>query len=85
MRTRSKTTLTSFIGLIIILCSLMSFQASAQKKSSALKIGTYDSRLIIFAWSRTDALREHMIKFKQQNDSAAAAKDSARPRFPLKR
>lgn len=80
MRTKSKTTLTSFIGLIIILCSVMSFQASAQKKSATLKIGTYDSRLIIFAWSRTDALKQHMIKIKQQNDSATQAKDTAKLR-----
>jgi hypothetical protein len=43
-----------------------------------IKIGTYDSRTIIFAWSRSDALRQHLIKLNQQSDSATKANDTAR-------
>jgi len=52
--------------------------AIAQKSKAVVKIGTYDSRTIIFAWSRTDALRQHLIKLNQQSDSATKANDSAR-------
>ncbi|MCX6246465.1 MAG: hypothetical protein NTW10_01920 [Bacteroidetes bacterium] len=49
-----------------------------QKPSSVVKIGTYDSRIIIFAWSRSDFFKQPMMKFKQQNDSAEKAHDTAR-------
>ncbi|MEI6885412.1 MAG: hypothetical protein WCO02_13055 [Bacteroidota bacterium] len=50
----------------------------AQKKSAVIKIGTYDSRTIIFAWSRTDLLKQHLVKLGQQTDSARKVNDSAR-------
>ncbi len=49
-----------------------------QKAKAAIKIGTYDSRIVIFAWSRSDYFKQHMIKFKQQSDSAEKAHDTAR-------
>ncbi|TRZ76096.1 MAG: hypothetical protein D4R97_01330 [Bacteroidetes bacterium] len=52
--------------------------AFAQKTKAAMKIGTYDSRIVIFAWSRSDYFKQHMIKFKQQSDSAEKAHDTAR-------
>ena len=50
----------------------------AQKKSTAIKIGTYDSRTIIFAWSRTDLLKQHLVKLGLQTDSARKVNDSAK-------
>jgi hypothetical protein len=65
---------------VIILCILHSAgnMAFAQKTKGAIKIGTYDSRIVAFAWSRTDYLKQHMIKFNQQNDSAEKSHDSVR-------
>ena len=78
MRTKNKTILSLVVAVTLLLTSLISFQSLAQKKSSVIKIGTYDSRTVIFAWSRTDLLKQHMIKFNQQNDSAQKAHDTAR-------
>ncbi len=68
---------------VLALASLMVMipagnNAFAQRSKAAIKIGTYDSRTIIFAWSRTDALKQHMIKLNQQSDSAKKANDTAR-------
>ncbi|HZX63653.1 MAG TPA: hypothetical protein VFE66_10605 [Bacteroidales bacterium] len=52
--------------------------AFAQKTKAVIKIGTYDSRIVTFAWSRSDYFKQHMIKFNQQNDSAEKAHDTAR-------
>ena len=60
-------------GTLVIPCSMQ-----AQKKSPVLKIGTYDSRIITFAWSRSDFFKERMAKMGQQGDSANKAHDSAR-------
>jgi hypothetical protein len=52
--------------------------AFSQKTKASVKIGTYDSRIVTFAWSRSDYFKQHMIKFNQQNDSATIAHDTAR-------
>ncbi|MCX6287572.1 MAG: hypothetical protein NTY96_10700 [Bacteroidetes bacterium] len=78
MRTNNKSILSAAVIFILILTALISSPALAQKKSPALKIGTYDSRTVIFAWSRTDLLKQHMMKWKQQNDSAQKSHDTAR-------
>ena len=52
--------------------------AFAQKKNAPVKIGTYDSRIVIFAWSRSEYLKEYMTKFARQSDSATKANDTAR-------
>ncbi|MFZ4562580.1 MAG: hypothetical protein ACOYNU_04295 [Bacteroidales bacterium] len=63
-----------FMALTLLIpCSMM-----AQKKSPVIKIGTYDSRIITFAWSRSDYFKERMAKMGQQGDSANKAHDSAR-------
>jgi hypothetical protein len=48
------------------------------RKPGALKIGVYDSRVIIFAYSRSDLFRQHQAKFKQQSDSAGKVNDTVR-------
>ena len=52
--------------------------AFAQKTKAVMKIGTYDSRIVTFAWSRSDYFKQHMMKFSQQSDSAQKAHDTAR-------
>jgi len=78
MRTKSKTILSAAFVVVILLTAFFSPQAFARKNSPTIKIGTYDSRTVIFAWSRADFLKQHMMKWKQQNDSAQKANDTAR-------
>ena len=78
MRTRNKTIVSVFFALTLLLSAMISFEAFSQKKSAGIKIGVYDSRIIIFAWSRTDFLKQHMIKLSQQTDSATKVHDTAR-------
>ncbi|MEI7981737.1 MAG: hypothetical protein WCI71_08775 [Bacteroidota bacterium] len=65
---------------LIILGLIMSTgtMTFAQKKKSTIKIGTYDSRIAIFAWSRSDNMNKYVMKFKQQGDSAEKARDTTR-------
>jgi hypothetical protein len=49
-----------------------------QTTKAAIKIGIYDSRVVTFAWSRSDYFKQHMMKFRQQSDSAEKAHDTAR-------
>lgn len=79
MKTRNPTILFPLaFALFAMLMSFTSVNALAQKKSSSIKIGTYDSRVVIFAWSRTDLLKQHMARIGQQSDSAQKAHDTAR-------
>ncbi|MEI7661013.1 MAG: hypothetical protein WCK34_02385 [Bacteroidota bacterium] len=50
----------------------------AQKTTSTIKIGTYDSRVVTFAWSRSDYFAARMKLIGQQTDSAQKAHDTAR-------
>ena len=78
MRTKTKSIVSVIITITLLMCLMIPAGASAQKKSAVIKIGTYDSRTIIFAWSRTDLLKQYMIKLNQQSDSAKKAHDTAR-------
>jgi hypothetical protein len=62
----------------LIILSPGGITAFGQNPVSVVKIGTYDSRIVIFAWSRSDYFRQQMMKFKQQSDSAEKAHDTAR-------
>ena len=50
----------------------------AQQKSAAMKIGTYDSRIVTFAWSRSDFFGQRLAKIRQQSDSAEKAHDTVK-------
>lgn len=71
-------TLNSMILLVIM--TMTGMQVLSQPKVQVLKIGTYDSRIIIFAYSRSAFFRQHMMKFNSANDSAQKAKDTAKIR-----
>ncbi|MFZ4522970.1 MAG: hypothetical protein ACOYNC_14770 [Bacteroidales bacterium] len=70
--------------LSVVLSAIVLFSAvgptpvMAQKKQTAVKIGTYDSRIVTFAWSRSELLKQHMVRINQQVDSAEKANDTAR-------
>lgn len=78
MRTRTSTIFSAVVAVIIVFAAFVSPHVMAQKRSPAIKIGTYDSRIVIFAWSRTDLLKLHLIRLNQQNDSAQKAHDTVR-------
>ena len=78
MSTRTNSFVSAFITITLLICLTIPTGAFAQKKSTVIKIGTYDSRTIIFAWSRTENLKKQMMKIRQQTDSAEKAHDSAR-------
>jgi hypothetical protein len=78
MRTKSSLITSGFITITLLICFMIPAGAFAQKKSTVIKIGTYDSRTVTFAWSRTDNLKKQMMKIRQQSDSAEKAHDSAR-------
>jgi hypothetical protein len=50
----------------------------AQKKTENLKVGVYDSRVVTFAWSRSDFFHQILTKANQQSDSAEKANDTVR-------
>lgn len=78
MRTKSTSVISMVTAIAFLAIGLISPGAFAQKKTAAFRIGTYDSRIIAFAWSRTDHLKQHLVKINQQRDSANKANDSAR-------
>jgi hypothetical protein len=67
-------------ALIFVIVATIAKPVYAQKKGETLKIGTYDSRVITFAWSRSDYFKHHMSKYNSQSDSARKVNDSAKIR-----
>ena len=78
MKTKTKSIVSVIITITLLIYLMIPAGAPAQKKSAVIKIGTYDSRTIIFAWSRTDLLKQYLIKLNQRSDSAKKANDTAR-------
>ncbi len=71
------------IAMILISVFLMAAgntTAFGQKSTEKIKIGTYDSRLVIYAWSKTDALKKYLQQFAARNDSAEKAHDTVKIR-----
>ncbi len=64
------------ITLVVAICFLSISQAFAQKKSKITKIGVYDSRAIVFAYSRSGFFADYQSKFRSQNDSANKVHDT---------
>jgi len=79
MNTRKRSVvLLSAVALFLIYAACIPNQALGQKKSEVIKIGTYDSRIVTFAWSRSDYFKQYLTRISQQSDSAKKANDSAR-------
>ena len=78
MKKRTKSIL--FIaGAIIMAMNILTISGIyAQKKSQGLKIGTYDSRIVTFAWSRSEFFKKRLTLISQQTDSAQKIHDTAR-------
>ena len=65
-------------AVLIIMMASAGTGLYAQKQSGKIKIGTYDSRIITFAFSRSAYFSQYLGKINVQNDSAVKANDSAR-------
>jgi hypothetical protein len=80
-QTMKKTIRISFSVIAVLLACIL-FPAGnttfAQKSKASFRIGTYDSRVVVFAWSRSDYFKQQMVKLRQQSDSAEKAHDTAR-------
>ena len=69
------------VHTLIFLAGLFLVQGNmtwAQKNSPLVKIGTYDSRIVTMAWSRSEVFGQFMKKTSRQNDSATRVHDTAR-------
>ncbi len=65
--------------LVIVVCLVsLSNLTKAQDTKEHLKIGTYDSRVIVFAFSRSDSFERRMIQMRHYGDSINLAKDTAK-------
>ncbi|MEI6434606.1 MAG: hypothetical protein WCP32_07165 [Bacteroidota bacterium] len=78
MKTRNTASKITAPIIIFLLLATAGTTVFAQKKPAGLKIGTYDSRIITFAWSRSDYFKQHIKRFSMQSDSAQKANDTAR-------
>jgi hypothetical protein len=65
-----------FIAGLFTAAFMTSSVTYAQAPPMKIKIGTYDSRVAVFAWSRTDGLKQFMKKISQETDSATKNKDT---------
>jgi hypothetical protein len=66
------------IAVTIILMALLSPQTQAQGKSKMIKIGVYDSRVIVLVYSRSEMFGAYMKNLGQKSDSALQAKDTTK-------
>ncbi|MEI6899403.1 MAG: hypothetical protein WCL00_05965 [Bacteroidota bacterium] len=65
-------------AMIMVILLSTGYVAKAQKNQPVIKIGVYDSRAVVFAYSRSHYFKEHLQKFAKQSDSAEKAKDTVR-------
>jgi len=67
-----------FIGIVVVFITtfLTCSHAMAQKESKAIKIGIYDSRIVVMAYSRSDLFKEYLEVSRVKNDSALKANDT---------
>jgi len=64
----------AFISTMILMAALACFSGmwnsvSAEKKPKTVKIGTYDSRIVVLAYSRSDLFEEQMKALKTECDA----------------
>ncbi len=66
--------------LVIILISFTSFcnTTPAQSTNKVLKIGTYDSRIITLAYSRSEAFNAHLSELQKQSEADFQGNDSTK-------
>ncbi|MGA2822012.1 MAG: hypothetical protein ABSE72_00625 [Bacteroidales bacterium] len=78
MKKQVQNTISVIALLILTILQPAGNTVFAQKTKAAIRIGTYDSRIVTFAWSRSDYFKHRLIKTNQQSDSATKAHDTAR-------
>jgi hypothetical protein len=63
---------------VVITAGLALSPLSAQTKSSKVKIGTYDSRVVVLAYSTSDQFREKMKRESDESDVLMKSKDTVK-------
>lgn len=64
------------IVLMISVMSLNPYRALARNLSKGPVIGVYDSRIVVFAYSRSELFSMHQEAFRKESDSAQKANDT---------
>jgi hypothetical protein len=67
-----------YLASVFAISSILLLVPAGRGAFAQIKIGTYDSRVVALAWSRSVHFKDHMIKFNRQSDSAEKAHDTAR-------
>jgi hypothetical protein len=65
---------------LLLLILISTLPLLAQNTLPKMKVGTYDSRMVVYAFSRSDYFKQYMKKFMMQSDSATKANDTIRLR-----
>ncbi len=78
MKREKKTRFQTLLSVFITLTFSVSATIYAQQKPASIKIGTYDSRIVTFAWSRSEYFGERLKRIGNQTDSAQKVHDTAR-------
>lgn len=71
-----------YLCSVVIIMLILIIQPSgrcvfAQKTGGVIKIGVYDSRTVVFAWSRSEDFAKHMQQLRQAADSISNKHDTA--------
>jgi hypothetical protein len=78
MNTTSGNTGAAIVLAVLLLFAGTDSPASAQGKPTPLKIGTYDSRVVTFAYSRSAYFREYQATLHSRYEAAKQANDTAK-------
>jgi hypothetical protein len=78
MSTKSRNTGAAIPLVLLLLFAGTGSPASGQGKPTALKIGTYDSRVVTFAYSRSAYFREYQASLHTEYEAAKKANDTAK-------
>jgi hypothetical protein len=78
MKTKNYGIMTLVTLAVVITAGLALSPLSAQTKSSKVKIGTYDSRVVVLAYSTSDQFREKMKRESDESDVLMKSKDTVK-------
>lgn len=71
--------LTVMLLMATVLCTgSVSGPVTAQSKNPALKIGTYDSRVVVMTYARSDLFRTKMQEMSKKSEALLESKDTVR-------
>jgi hypothetical protein len=78
MKTLAKVVYTIFLTGILISAGSISMIAIAQEPAPNLKIGTYDSRIILIAYTRSDYFVQKQMKSREEGNEILQSNDTVK-------